>query len=409
MRLLSARWVVPISSPPLAEGAVLLEDDGATIAAVGGRNELRRDHPAAVEERADGILMPGLVNAHAHLELSVLAGRVPGGTGVVAWTRALMGRLAETTAPDEQIDKAACDAAVSAIGFGTAAIADVGNGVAGYRALAAVGLAGVFFHELVGSREAHTGDALRDAAEERARIPVAERPTKVAAVAAPHAPYSVGPELLRRIFSRAAHDGVATTIHVAEDPDELLLLKEGRGAWPPVLRAMGVDPVERSPRQRPVEYLAGLGAFAGPRPPLLVHMVHADAADLAQAAAARATMVLCPRSNLHIGGRLPDVPTALAAGVPLAIGTDSLASAPDLSMWGELATLASRFPDVPPSRWLGAASEGGALALGLDWAGALRPGKRPGLLDVSPAGDTAEPERCLVSDNNPRIRWMAHA
>lgn len=409
MRLLSAPWVVPIATPPVPEGAVLLEDDGATIAAVGRREDLRRDHPAVVEERAEGILMPGLVNAHAHLELSALAGQVPGGAGVVAWTRALMGRLAETTTPDADLDKAACDGAVQAIGFGTAAIADVGNGVAGYRALAAVGLAGVFFHELVGSREARTGDALRDAAEERARIPSAERPRNVAAVAAPHAPYSVSPALFQRIFSRAARDGVATTIHLAEDAEEVRLLKDGTGAWPAVLRALGVDPAERTPRQRPVEYLAALGAFAGPRAPLLVHMVHADADDLARAAAARATVVLCPRSNLHIGGRLPDVPAALAAGVPLAVGTDSLASVPDLSLWAELATLSARFPAVPPALWLEAATRGGAAALGLDWAGALQPGKRPGLLDVTPAGGGADPERLLVSDHTPRIRWMAHA
>jgi len=324
------------------------------------------------------------VNAHAHLELSALAGRVPGGGGVVPWTRRLTACLPETD--PATLDAAARQAARAAIDFGTAAIADVGNGVTGYRALAAAGLAGVFFHELVGSREARTGDALRDAAAERDRVAAAEVPSRVAVVAAPHAPYSVGPELMRRIFGAAARDGAATSIHLAEDGEEVALLRDGTGAWPPVLRALGVDPAGRTPRQRPVEYLATLGAFAGPRPPLLVHMVHADGDDLRRVVEAGATIVLCPRSNLHIGGRLPDVLAAVAAGARLAIGTDSLASVADLSPWAEMATLAARFPAVPAAVWLTAATGGGAAALGLAWVGTLAEGKRPGLLDVTPAG-----------------------
>lgn len=418
MRLCSAGWVVPIAAPPLRDGAVLLADDGVTVAAVGARENLRRAHPQVTEERAAGILMPGLINAHVHLELSALRGQVPGGDGLVPWTRRLAGRLAELK-PELQ-ERAARDAAASAVAFGTAAVGDVGNGVVGYRALAAAGMAGVFFHELVGSREARTGDAIRDAADERARVATSERPARVAVVAAPHAPYSVGPELLRRLFAAAARDAAATSIHLAEDAEEVALLREGAGAWPPVLRALGVDPQTRAPGLRPVEYLAELGAFVGPRAPLLVHMVHADADDLRRAAAAGATVVVCPRSNLHIGGRLPDVPAALAAGVRLAIGTDSLASAPDLSPWAEVATLAARFPDVDPSVWLRAVTLGGAQALGLSGAGALVPGARPGLLDVTPAGAlpagalpagalATAPERALTADPNPRITWMAHA
>ena len=106
--------------------------------------------------------------------------------------------------------------------------------------------------------------------------------------------------------------------------------------------------------------LASLGAFDGPAPPLLVHMVCAGAEDRRIAREAGATVVLCPRSNLHIGGRLADVPALLDDGVALALGTDSLASTPDLSLWGEMATLARHFPSVPAARWLEAATRGGA-------------------------------------------------
>jgi len=263
----------------------------------------------------------------------------------------------------------------------------------------------VLFHELVGSRETATGDALADA--EREREDAADRwPAALQYVPAPHAPYSVGPELFRRIFAAAAAAGRATSVHVAEDPDELALLHDGSGRWPAVLRAMGVDPASRTPGRSPVAYLADLGAFDGPAPPLLVHMVHAGEDDRRLAAQARATVVLCPRSNLHIGGRLADVTRLLEDGVPLAVGTDSLASTPDLSLWGELATLVAHFPSVPADVWMAAATRNGARALGLPSHGSLAPGKRPGVLDVL-VEDPGAPVDSLVRDPTPSLRWVS--
>lgn len=385
---------------------VLGGPDDATIIALGSRTEVRREHGSLPETRADGALCPGLVNAHAHLELSALAGAVAGGDGVVNWTR----RLAKCLAEQEfsTMAAAAVGAALDAKAFGTVAIGEVGNGTAGWRALARAEVGGVFFHELVGSRETRTGDALADAAAERAAVPAGDRPLGVDVVPAPHAPYSVGPDLMRRIFATAAAAGRATTIHLAEDPDEIRLLRKGEGAWPAVLRALGVAPEERAPGLGPTAYLEQLGAFATPPPPLLVHMVHADADDRRRVHDAGATVVLCPRSNLHIGGQLPDVPALIADGVRLAIGTDGLASTTDLSPWAEVATLAARFPDIPPRTWLLAVTTGGASALGLPLLGSLTPGRRPGLLDVTLSGG-ADPERTLVSNPQPAIRWIATA
>jgi len=227
-------------------------------------------------------------------------------------------------------------------------------------------------------------------------------------VPAPHAPYSAGPELLTRIFNKAAFFQCATSIHVAEDEDEISLLRDGSGRWPAMLRAMGVDPATRVPRKSPVAYLASLGAFQRPEtPPLLVHMVHASADDRRIAREAGATVVLCPRSNLHIGGRLPDVDMFVGEGLRLAIGTDSLASVPDLSLWAEMATLAAHFPAVPAACWLDAATRGGARALGLRGRGALTPGARPGVLDVI-VEDITAPLESLVRDPTPTLRWVAH-
>ena len=258
----------------------------------------------------------------------------------------------------------------------------------------------------MGSREAATGDALADAAREHAAI--ADWPERLGYVPAPHAPYSAGPDLLARIFAAAAATGRATSIHVAEDEDEIALLRDGSGRWPAFLAGIGVDPATRVPRKSPVAYLASLGAFETETPPLLVHMVHAGDDDRRIARETGATVVLCPRSNLHIGGRLPDVDALVAEGLSLAIGTDSAASVPDLSPWAEMATLAAHFPTVPAARWLEAATRGGAHALGLSGFGTLAPGSRPGVLDV-PVDDIASPIESLVRDPLPDLRWVARA
>ena len=409
MRLVSARAVVPMvpGGPAwLPEGAVALDDDDA-IRAVGPRAELRRRFSDAPEQRAEGALLPGLVNAHTHLELSALAGDVPGGAGLVAWAMASMQAGEEHT--HEQRRDAAASAAAEAVRLGTAAVGDVGNSLASLSGIAAAGLRGTIFHELLGSRDARTGDALADAARERALASKKHPwPVGLGYVPAPHAPYSADPDLLIRIFAAAARTGLPTSVHVAEDPDELALLRNGTGRWPAVLAAMGVDVAARVPRTSPVAYLAAMGAFAAPAPPLLVHMVHASADDRRVARITGATAVLCPRSNLHIGGHLPDVPALLADGVALALGTDSLASCPDLSVLGEVATLAAHFPEVPALVWLEAATRGGAQALRLEACGALAPGRRPGRIDVA-GDDLNAPLEALVRVPTPPVRWMARA
>ncbi len=404
MRIVSARSVVPVDRPSIAEGAVALDDDG-TVRMVGPRAAVRAAFSALPEERAEGVLVPGLINAHCHLELSALANTVPGGGGFIAWAQRFLKTVGET--PRERRRVAAREAAAAAVRLGTAAIGDVGNTLDAAPAIGEARLHGVLFHELLGSREATTGDALADAARERAQAEVAASwPENLGYVRAPHAPYSVGPDLMRRIFAAAATEQRATSIHVAEDEEELKLLRDGTGAWPAMLAAMGIDAAARAPGKAPVEYLASLGAFDGGAPPLLVHMVHAGADDRRLAREAGATVVLCPRSNLHIGGQLADVPALLADGVQIALGTDSLASTPDLSLWGEMAALAAHFPSVPAARWLEAATRGGAHAIGLPAHGTLAPGKRPGVLDVL-VGDLAAPVESLVRDPNPTLRWVA--
>lgn len=405
-RLLSARWVLPIVGAPLTDGAVVLDAEDRVVD-VGPRARLRHSHPDLPEERANGALLPGLVNAHTHLELSYLSGRIPGGKGFVAWAST----VAQATMSGAPEDKraAAVAAARTAAAAGTAALGDVGNSLTAVRAFSEVGMRGAVFHELLGTRDQRTGDALADAEAERlAFLSEATWPDGVSYVPAPHALFSAGPDLLRRIFATAIRAECPTSVHVAEDEDEVALLRDGSGRWPPVLEALGVLRGSRTPGCGPVPYLASLGAFAGSRPPLLVHMVHANHEDRALARKHAASVVLCPRSNLHIGGRLPDVPALLADGIRLALGTDSLASSPSMSLWGEMAAIAGVFADVAPETWLRAATLGGAEALCQPALGALSCGRRPGIIDVS-VEDEQWPLVSLARNPQPTVRWMAHA
>src|SRR5262245_26726035 len=123
LRLISAPWVLTMAEPPLREGAVVV-DGGDTVVAAGPRADLRRLHPAAPEERAEGALLPGLVNAHCHLELSALAGAMPGGAGLVPWATRIPAAAARVSPEDARA--AAARAAREAAGRGTAAVGDVG-------------------------------------------------------------------------------------------------------------------------------------------------------------------------------------------------------------------------------------------------------------------------------------------
>ena len=297
--------------------------------------------------------------------------------------------------------------------LGTAAIGDVGNTLDAVPAHRAAGLRGVFFHELLGSRATRSpatrsADAAREGDRRRPAAPGLA--AGLAYAPAPHAPYSVGPDLMRRIFAAAARTGLPTSIHVAEDRDEIALLRDGTGRWPAVLEAMGVDPKTRVPGKSPVAYLAALGAFAAPAPPLLVHMVHADADDRRRAREAGATVVLCPRSNLHIGGRLPDVPALLADGVCRSRSAPTAWRRPPTCRRGARSRRWPRIsPRSPPRPGSTPPPRGGAEALGLARYGALRPGKRPGRPRRADRrrGRRRWSRWCAI--RAPHLRWVARA
>lgn len=368
-----------------------IEDD-VVIGLEGDVISFVRPRQASDPPASPGLLVPGLVNAHLHLELGWASGQVPGGEGLPRWVKRLMG-LARP--PQWTPDLSAL------VASGTVLVSDISNRGDTASALARAGLQGVVQHELLGMSPARwEASILAASAPERllqeGRGQILVRPS-------PHATYSTPPALIEA----ACRPGSApASIHLSEDPDEKLFTLDGTGAFAALLDEMGVDRSWwRPPGCSPAAWLDSLSVLG---PGLLcVHGVHLDSADMALLAQRGAPLALCPRSNLHIGGRLPDVDLLIRAGVHLCLGTDSLASSPSLDVLAEIPPLAQRFPAIPLHRWLALATACGADALGQPRLGRIAAGTSPGLvrLEVDHPDDLrtqAPPREILV---NAAARW----
>lgn len=405
MTVVRAAWVVPVDRRPLADGWVVV-NEGRVVAVGNGPVPAGLDGPT--RDLGQVALLPGLVNAHVHLELSWLRNRVPPANAFTSWVKQLFAaRGASMERPDDpRVLEAAADAAKEARAAGTSAVGDIGNSLASVQPIVSSGMRGLVFHELLGFREttgdlvARTGSA-RDAASrvhERVRVSVA-----------PHAPYSVSAELFQAIRAEVDRSAVPfTSVHVGESPEEMELLAAGTGEWVQLLRWIGAWRDDwQAPGTGPVEYLDALGVIDART--MTVHGVQLADESLDRLRARGATLVTCPRSNQWVGVGVPPIERFYEAGVPVAIGTDSLASVEDLNLFSELKAMRWLAPRVPASRFLESATLVGARALGLDSdLGSLAPGKLAEIVAVALPGDVTDVEEYLVSGVDTRQVFWAH-
>jgi aminodeoxyfutalosine deaminase len=398
--LLRAAWVCPVARPPLRDAWVHVANNQVTAVGQGAAPAADRS-----QDLGAAIVLPGLVNAHAHLELSWLRGRVPPGPDFLTWVGRLMrARTSFESSADPVAMAAVRDAVAEMRASGTVAVGDIANALITPAVLADTGMPGVVFHELMGFRDADGQAAVAASRAQRRQLASAD----VRVVAAPHAPFSVSPELFGAIRDDVQLSSrPLTSVHVAESPEEVQLLRDGTGPWRERLEALGVwrrDWV--APGRGPGDYLCDLGVIAAGT--LVVHGVQLTDAELTRVAECGATLVTCPRSNSWVGVGAPPVARFFAAGGGIAVGTDSLASTPDLNLFSELAELHRLAPEVAPSRLIAAATRGGAAALQLDGRlGVIAPGADARLIAVAAPGGTADPEAVLVQGVTPdRVEWV---
>ncbi|HKP59632.1 MAG TPA: amidohydrolase family protein [Polyangiales bacterium] len=393
MRGISGSWLlIGDASPAIARGAVLL-DATERVLAVGSLDVLRREHPSVAFQELPAVLTPGLVNAHTHLELSGLRGRVPGGRGFVPWVDTLVRTRAQAK---PELDTEAIDEAISELlAAGVMGLGDVTNRLNTVPALAALPIAGCVFHEVFGMR--------RDTAEVTLGMAVQEReqfgpwPVQLRYALAPHTPFTLHPEILREIALRCRAARARTSLHLCEHAAERAFLESGGGPFREWIASRDASPLDwQPPACGSVEHVRRLGVL-GPDV-IVVHLTDARPAEVQQLAAAGAPVVLCPRSNLHIELKLPPLLDILGAGIRPGLGTDSLASNTSLDPLAEARALAQRFPTVPAATLLAMACAWGADALGLGRVlGRLQPGAFPGVLAFEHgASAPADPERYVI-------------
>lgn len=408
MVLYRADWVVPVSGPPIRDG--WLSIDRGRIASVGRRPAVPAvsvDHAPAPERDLGRVaVLPGLVNAHTHLELSYLRDVVPPASNFVQWARHIMGARRGHPDPWSPAIIAAVEQAIEeSKDAGTALVGDISNTLVTPSPLAAGGLGGVVFYELLRFRNEDADAFVEQAWRRIDSLP--EHPGVRVSLAA-HAPYSVGPLVFRAITRQLdRRPFLPCSVHLSESAEEVDFVLTGQGPWRQVLEELGSwDESWRAPGVSPVRYLEDNGFLA--RRPLVVHGVQMSQDDLGRLARHRATLVTCPRSNGHTGAGAPPISDFYASGVRVAIGTDSLASAPDLSVFAELATLRALTPDVAAATLIESATLEGARALGFESEyGSIEPGKRARLVAVSIPEGTSDVEEYLVSGVTPdQVSWI---
>lgn len=397
-----ASYILPINGPPIRNGWIAV--DQGRIAAVSHRPIGASG--SEVVDLGEVAVLPGLVNAHTHLELSYLRDEVPPSSEFVTWIRAVMQARRQWADPAAPAILGAIDRAIEeACASGTAVLGDISNTLTTFDPIARSSLAAVVFYELIRFNSAGAESFVEHACAE---IDALGQTDNVRAGLAAHAPYSVSPLVFRAIRNAIDRRPFAVgSVHLSESVEEIEFISTGGGPWRQLLDELGVwDPRWVAPSVSPVQFLDESG-FLDSRV-LAVHGVQMEPRDLERLAARGVTLVTCPRSNGHTGAGAPPIEDFYASGVQIAIGTDSLASAPDLNVFAELATMRALAPSVPAPRLLQSATEVGARALGFDADyGTIEPGKLGRLLAVEIPAGVDDVEEYLVSGIVPgQLRWL---
>ncbi len=378
--------VLPITSSPIRDGAVAIAGD--RIAAIGPRAELQALYADARVRSWRGVLTPGLVNAHTHLEYTDFADLATTGMPFHEWIRALIARN-PTFTPSMWLESAR-RGVHQLLRAGTTCVADIVTHGPGLIPPAATGLSGISYVEMTGVDETRY-----EADLERMVGVLDSAPAGRTIGVSPHAPYSMGTEVLRRLGVLARDRGMRLHPHAAETQQEVEYVATGGGPFAESNVRFGLELELQGCGcgVSPVAFLDSVGLL-GPDVHV-AHGVYVDEVDRKILRDKGTAVALCPRSNAILGAGAAPVAAYLAEGNTFGIGTDSSASAPTLDVLDDvralrdLARAQGYESDDLDQRLVTAATLGGATAMGLPDAGRLEPGARADLavFDVPTEGD----------------------
>jgi len=377
------------------DGAVVF-DGGRTVSA-GTAADLRRAHPgAAVHDYGAAVILPGLVNAHTHLELSHL--RPPSSVASFTdWLSAVMSSPASSTADSIRAGAADC------LRFGVTAVGDISREpLASRKALAESPIRAVGYGEVVGMA------GRRHLLEPRlaAALDTTGETKDVRVGVSPHAPYSIDADGYRRCVAAARAARRPLTTHLAESPDEAIFLSDHAGPFRALWDRIGAwDASVPRFAGGPIRFARALGLLDDPLT-LLAHVNYCDDDELDILAAGRAGVVYCPRTHAYFGHPPHRWREMMARGINVCVGTDSRASSPDLNLVDDLRLLHRITPEVPAQTLWEMATVCGARALGMTRATPL-PESAPGGSCVVFPTTTDDPLReILETDVVPVSVWV---
>lgn len=369
---ISADWIFPVSHPPLENGVVIVDEDGRVRAV-----ESRAGHDPASLDIRKGVLIPGFVNAHCHLELSHMRGKVDTGTGLIPFITSV---VTQRNVAAERIAEAIVQAETEMYEGGIVAVGDISNAVDTFAVKSRGRLRYYTFVELF--------DFLQDAGAEKAMqdwTAVYEQlepaPGSQKSLV-PHAPYSVSRTLFQRIRDYNASAGQTISIHNQETPPETTLFTEKTGGFLDFYGKFGIslDNFQATGKTSIHYAIANLNPA---QRTLFVHNTLSTRDDISAAAtwSPNCYWATCPNANLYIENRLPDYQVFLDTQARVCIGTDSLTSNWQLSVLEEMKTIARFQSYVPFETLLRWATLNGAQALGFeDSLGSIEVGKSPGIV-----------------------------
>ncbi len=369
MRYLSAHYVFPVSSPPLKNGIVCTDDHGMIVDVIDTGGKLQEREKL---EFYNGILVPGFVNTHCHLELSHLRGVMKSGCGLPDFLSSV-GRI--RPADEHTVCSAAKAAEDEMLRNGIVAVGDISNRTDTVPIKQAGRLRYRTFVEVFGLDDRQAESLFFDALNLK-RI---YRDAGLHVSVVPHAPYSVSTALFEMLGNEYVEHPSIVSMHHQESEEETTLYPEGKGALAEIFRKNGLLPKEIS-RRHLVDETEQCLSFA--QQTLLVHNTFTSERDILQRTARLKNVfwALCPASNLYIQNRLPDLLLFADDRLNVCIGTDSLASNTGLSILEEIKIIGQHAPDISLSKVLSLATLNGAKALGFDdILGSFEKGKTPGI------------------------------
>ncbi len=390
---LRARWVLPIDAPPIAGGYVSIAD--GRIAAVGSASEVNRP----VEDLGNVVLMPGLVNAHTHLEFSELTHPLgAAGINLPEWIRLV---IADRKRCDRDAGAAIAAGLNESLAGGATTIGEIATSAARLYAAGEPRATTVLFQEGIGFSAGRVDSVFADL---QRRLDEAPSPAGLS----PHAPYTVHPRLLARIVDLARSRGAPVAMHLAESREELEFLATGGGQFRALLEERSMwDPNAIAASTRPLDYLSVL---AGAPRSLVIHgnYLAPDEIEFIARRRERMSVVFCPRTHAYFGHEPYPLAALRAAEVCVALGTDSRASNPDLSMLNELRSVAGSRPDIAPDDAVRMATINAAKSLGLaDKVGSIAVGKRADLVAIADGSSSSDAYQALLgSATQPQRVWL---